>query len=321
MIREKQMVVCITGPTASGKSAAAVTASQALGGEVLSMDSMQVYRGLCVGTAKPSTLEMGGVPHHLLSYIPPDASYSVAEYQRDAREELLRIFRRGNLPVFCGGTGLFLRAVCHPLRFTGAGGETAIRAQLQEEAAQPDGPQALLSRLAVVDPQSARHLHANNTRRVIRALEVYISTGIPMSEQRGEWDAEPEEDWHIFALNWPRETLYARINARVDKMISAGLIQEVENLLHQGVPKNAQAMQAIGYKEIISMLDGECTRAEAIEAIKMNTRRYAKRQLTWLRRDERIVWLNLETYRNEVEAHKDLTRRIQAIQEARNAAV
>lgn len=312
---KRPLVVCITGPTATGKSALAVDLCLALDGEVLSMDSMQVYLGFTVGTAKPSVHEMGGVPHHLISFVSPEASYSVAEYQQDAKAAMDLVLRRGRLPMFVGGTGLYLHAISHPLSFTGAGHVPEIRKKLQTQAEAPDGPKVLHKQLAVVDPLSASRLHVNNTRRVIRALEVYLSTGRPMSEQANEWQEEPAEEWLIFALNWPRETLYARINERVDRMIAAGLVEEVRSLLHDGVPRTAQAMQAIGYKEIVSMLDGECTLEDAIATIKQNTRRYAKRQLTWLRRDERIRWINLSQYPNPVVLTNDITRQILAAQE------
>lgn len=319
MNKQLPLVVAIAGPTATGKSDAAVSLCQALGGEVISMDSMQVYRGFTIGTAKPSLREMGGIPHHLMSMIPPDASYSVAEYQRDAQRVMDDLLSQRKLPVFVGGTGLYLQAVSHPLSFTGAGGTDTIRTQLQQEAEQPGGPQRLHMRLAVVDPLSAQRLHANNTRRIIRALEVYMVTGVPMSEQIHEWEAEPEQDWLIFAIDGPREMLYDRINRRVDKMISAGLVDEVQGLLQAGVPKDAQAMQAIGYKEVVASLAGESTLAEAIEAIKMNTRRYAKRQLTWLRRDKRIRWLDLSQFKSEMPLHREMIEQVQRYQEARHA--
>lgn len=314
-MNNKPLVVCITGPTATGKTDAAVSVCLALDGQVISMDSMQVYRGFTIGTAKPTVREMAGVPHHMISRIPPDASYTVAEYQRDARDVMEGLLDRRLLPVFCGGTGLYLQAVSHPLTFTGASGGGKVRQELQRRAEEPGGPQKLHAYLAVVDPNSAHHLHVNNTRRVVRALEVYLTTGAPMSEQNGEWTAAPEEDWLIFALEWPRDQLYERINARVDRMLYQGLIDEVRMLLAQGVPETAQAMQAIGYKEIVAMLAGRCTEAEAVEAIKMNTRRYAKRQLTWLRRDERVQWIDASAYRTQMSLHNDIIDRIKAYEE------
>lgn len=311
----KPLVVCIAGPTATGKTAAAVAVAQALDGEIISMDSMQLYKGFDVGTAKPSGAEMGGIPHHMLSCVAPDAAYSAAMYQRDASAIMQAILAQGKLPIFCGGTGLYLQAVSHPLGFTQAGDTSTIRAALERQAEEPDGIAILHDRLKAVDPDAAARLHPNNTRRVIRALEVYETTGIPMSAQTAEWEAESEQDWLIFALTWPREVLYARIEARVDEMIVSGLEAEVAGLLQSGVPENTQAMQAIGYKEIVGMLREEYARDEAIALIKRNTRRYAKRQLTWLRRDARVRWVDVSTYTGARAMQDDLIRQITTYQE------
>lgn len=319
MSGEKPLVACITGPTATGKTDAAVAVCRALGGEVISMDSMQIYKELSIGTAKPSIEQMGGVPHHQMSITRPDTAYNAAAYQQDAAQAMEDILSRGLLPVFAGGTGLYLQAVSHPLRFADAGGDSNIRAQFEAEAMTPGGPERLLARLEKVDPQSAARLHVNNTRRVIRALEVYALTGEPMSDRRLDWEAEPAQDWLIFALNWPRETLYKRINERVDDMVSRGLVEEVRGLLDAGVPRGAQSMQAIGYKEIVSMLDGELTLEEAVEAIKLNSRRYAKRQLTWLRRDNRIRWLDLSAFTSRESVYTYLIDQIVQYRERNHA--
>lgn len=310
MSEQKPFVVCITGPTATGKTAAAVAVCRALTGEVLSMDSMQIYQQLEIGTARPSIAEQDGIVHHLLSYVSPQTPYTVAEYQKDAREVMADVLRRGSLPVFAGGTGLYLQAVSRPLGFTEAGFDPSIREELERMAGQPDGAQRLYDRLAAVDPASAAKLHPNNQRRVIRALEVYAQTGVPMSRQTREWEAEPQEDWLIFALTAPRELLYERINARVDAMVRAGLVEEVRGLLAQGVPPECQAMQAIGYKEIVAALNGDSSLADAIEQIKQNTRRYAKRQLTWLRRDSRVHWLDIAEYDDSPALHNVVIARI-----------
>lgn len=307
---KKPLVVCITGPTATGKTDASIAVCKALDGEVLSMDSMQIYEDCVIGTATPTAAEKQGVPHHLQSFVPPGMAYSVADYQRDASGAMQDVLARGMLPVFAGGTGLYLQAISHPLSFTKAGEDAKIRAELHARAKEPGGAAALHTELASVDPVSASRLHPNNTRRVIRALEVFYVTGIPMSAQTNDWEAEPEQDWLIFALNWPRETLYGRINLRVDEMARAGLVAEVEGLLARGVPPASQTMQAIGYKEIVEMLEGKCTRGEAMERIKMNTRRYAKRQLTWLRRDDRVRWIDLSEYESKTVAQAAIIREI-----------
>lgn len=306
----KPTVVCITGPTATGKTSAAVAISRSLCGEVLSMDSMQIYKGLDIGTAKVIAEEMQGIPHHLLSYVEPASSYTVAEYQRDARAVMRDILNRQKLPVFAGGTGLYLQAVSRPLMFTKAGESSEVRQELEAIAEEPDGREVLYKRLLAVDPERAQDIHINNTRRVIRALEVYLTTGIPMSKQASEWEADTGEDWVIFALNWPRDILYSRINRRVDLMIDTGLVAEVEQILSTGIAPSAQAMQAIGYKEIVTMLQRKCTLTEAIEAVKANTRHYAKRQITWLKRDPRVQWVDLSQYDNMKSMHDDLIGRI-----------
>jgi len=292
MGRQKPLALCITGPTATGKTEVAVAVCKALQGEVIAMDSMQIYQKLSIGTASPSALERQNVPHHMLSIIPPDGLFTVYHYQQLAHEAMRQILQRGKLPVFCGGTGLYLQSILHPLSFTDAGAEDVIRKGLERELALPNGREALFNRLQTIDPESAKRLHPNNTRRVIRALEVNISTGRPMSAQVSDWETEAEEEYMVFALHLPRDVLYQRINDRVDRMIAEGLIEEVEKILQSGVTRQAQSMQAIGYREIIAMLMGECTKEEAIETIKRNTRRYAKRQLTWFRRNKSIQWID-----------------------------
>lgn len=314
----KPLVIAIAGPTATGKTDAAVAVCKALDGEVISMDSMQIYKGFDLGTAKPDAAEMNGIAHHMLSFVPPSERYSVAQYQQDARSIMKDILSKNRLPVFAGGTGLYLQAVGHPLSFTQAVGTDALRSELEAEAAGPDGVMRLHRRLEAIDPKAAARLHPNNTRRVIRALEVCLQTGRPISDQQGDWEAESEEDWLVFALTWPREVLYARINHRVDLMVEAGLIEEVASLLEQGVPRNAQAMQAIGYKEIVQLLDGNTSRADAIETLKRNTRRYAKRQLTWLRRDSRVRWIDVSSFSSAQALHQDLIHQIAVYKEKRD---
>jgi tRNA dimethylallyltransferase len=290
---KKPTVVCITGPTACGKTAAAVCLCEKLGGEAISMDSMQIYQRMTIGTAKPTPEEMRGVPHHMLSVVPPEIAYTVADYQRDAWRAMEDVLVRGKLPVFVGGTGLYLQAVSHPLGFAQAPADAGIRKALQEEALQPGGAERLHARLSAIDPITAERLPAGNLRRVVRALEVYEATGVPMSARLNDWGAEPAQNWHIFALRWPREALYRRIDARAARMVQAGLLDEVRGLIESGVPREAQALQAIGYKEMLPVLDGACTKEEATALIQMRSRRYAKRQMTWLRRDVRVQWLDV----------------------------
>ena len=254
----KPLAVCIAGPTACGKTAAAVAVCRALNGEVISMDSMQIYRGMDVGTAKPTAAERVGIPHHMIDILPPTAAYSVSEYQRDAGAAAAEILARGKLPVFAGGTGLYLQAVKHPMRFAGVDGNEAVRSRLRAQAETDEGRSALWRRLCAEDPQSAAHLHPNDVRRVVRALEVLETTGRPMGET-DDWEAPPEYDFLTIGIRWPRETLRARIEERVNEMARRGLADEVRRLQKAGVTRSAQSMQAIGYKEICEALAGECS--------------------------------------------------------------
>ena len=284
-------LIVICGPTASGKTAVAVEICLALGGEVVSADSMQIYRGMDIGTAKPNLEETRGVAHHLLDIAEPGEAYSVAAYRENAIEAIEDIFTRGRTPVICGGTGLYIDALTRPLGFS-AQGDESVRRPLEEIAAQEGGKERLHAMLREVDPESAERLHVNDMRRVVRALEIYQLTGRTLSEQRA-LDLKRESAYmgRLYGLSWPREELYARIDQRVDQMMADGLVKEVETLLSGGLHGRATAMQGIGYKEIARALAGECSMAEAVERVKQATRNYAKRQLTWFRRDERVTWI------------------------------
>ncbi|HHX73824.1 MAG TPA: tRNA (adenosine(37)-N6)-dimethylallyltransferase MiaA [Firmicutes bacterium] len=282
----------ITGPTAVGKSAVALAVAQLLGAEIVSADSVQVYRGLDIGSAKPSPAERRLVPHHLLDIADPRDNYTVADYQRDAAKVIAEIAGRGKLPLLVGGTGLYLRAVVRGFAFTESGYDQKLRQKLSEQAA-AEGSAALHARLATVDPETAAKLHPNDTRRIIRALEVYIQSGRPISEQVRQTPREPVYRTAQFCLTRPRHILYQRIEKRVDRMLAAGLVEEVEGLLAAGVPPEAKSMQSLGYKQIVSYLQGKMTLAEATELIKRETRRFAKRQLTWFRREKDLHWMEL----------------------------
>jgi len=288
-------LLVITGPTATGKSEAAVQVAQAVGGEVVSADSMMVYRHMDIGTAKPTREEMRGIPHHLISIIEPDQDYSVAVFQKQAREVIADIQSRGKLPILAGGTGLYIRAVIDRYDFTGACRDESLRAGLLKEV-ERCGFESLHRRLAEVDRESAARLHPRDVRRVIRALEVYYLTGKPLSSyQKAKEFAEPLYNLLIFGLTMERELLYRRIEQRVDAMIKVGLVEEVEGLLNAGYSTGLTSMQGLGYKEMALYLTGEVSLPRAIELLKRNTRRFAKRQLTWFRRDERIRWLETGT--------------------------
>lgn len=289
----KPKLIAIAGPTASGKTALAIELCKRINGEVVSCDSMMVYKGMDIGTAKPTRAEMQGIPHHMLDVAEPAENYSAAQFREAARSVIADISARGHMPVLCGGTGLYIDAVTRDMSFSNTPCDVRLRAALETELARK-GPEAMHSRLAEIDPPTAARLHENDTRRVLRALEIYGSTGVRMSESAARAGENAEMyDLKLFALNMPRPRLYDRINRRVDIMCAQGLFEEVRRLLAGGLRCDFTAMQALGYKETAAAILGEVTRAQAIERIKQRTRNYAKRQLSWLRRDGRVIWLDI----------------------------
>ena len=286
----KPRVLGLVGPTASGKSVLALLAAQALEGEIVCMDAMQVYRGMDIGTAKPTAREQALAPHHLLDVADPDQPFSVADYLPLARAAIDGILARGCLPVLCGGTGLYLRALSRGLSLGGTRADPMIRARYQR-LADSRGNEAVHAVLMERDPDTAARLHPNNLRRVIRALEVQELTGRPFSAQAMPSDADGPYDMRLFALDWPRERLYQRIDRRAGRMLEEGLAEEVRSLLKGGLSLDAQSMQGLGYKELVPYLEGRATREQTVELLSRRTRNYAKRQLTWFRADARIRWL------------------------------
>jgi len=287
------LVVC--GPTASGKTRLAVDLAKAFSGEVVSADSMQIYRRMDIGTAKPTIGEMQGVPHHLLDVAEPWESFTLADYLACARKTIEDIHARGRLPIVAGGTGLYISALVDNIRLAEIGADPALRERL-ERTLEERGEQYMWERLRECDPALAETLHPNNRGRILRALEVYTLTGKPMSRLQEESRREPSP-YRTCMLGLcfrQRETLYGRIDRRVDEMLRAGLLEEAKAL--RGTALSRTAGQAIGYKELFAWLDGQSTREEAVELLKMQTRRYAKRQMTWLRRDARIRWLEWEKF-------------------------
>jgi len=284
-------VAVITGPTATGKTRLGVLLAQALGGEVVSADSMQLYRRMDIGTAKPTAEEMAGVPHHMLDVAEPGENYSVGRYVQQAAACVDDILARGRLPILVGGTGLYIDSLLSGRDFA-APGDPALRAFLSAEYDRLGG-QALWEQLRQVDPRRAEKLSPNDKRRILRALEVYRLTGETITEhdERSRL-APPRYEAAVIALTFAdREKLYARIDARVDRMVEQGLFAEVAALLSEGLSRSCTAMQAIGYKEAAQALNGEISRQEAVERIKRESRRYAKRQLTWLRREKTVHWI------------------------------
>lgn len=284
-------VMAICGPTAVGKSEVAERVADLVGAEIVSVDSMQVYRGMDIGTAKVPEAERR-CPLHMVDVVDVSVPYAVAEFQRDARACVEDIAERGLVPILCGGTGLYLDAVVDEMDFP-KGEATDSRRAAYEAQLEEIGPDALHQILADRDPKSAAEIHPNNTRRVIRALEM-LDEGVSYSEQRkGLKRHEPHFEVELFALTMDRETLYARIDRRVELMFEQGLVDEVRTLEGQGLAESHTASQAIGYKEVLQYLRGEISEREALTLVQKNTRRYAKRQLSWLRRDGRATWIDV----------------------------
>ncbi len=289
-MHEKKTVLVIAGPTASGKTALSVEAALAFGGEILSADSMQIYRGMDIGTAKPDAGERKGVPHHLMDIVNPDRPFSVAEWQSAANAAIRDILDRGRLPIVAGGTGLYVNSLVYNLAFSEVTADPEYRDSLHRMA-EAEGAEAVHSLLAASDPESAARIHPNNLVRVVRALEVVHASGVSMSAHLDKSRAEPSP-WRFILMGLlpDRALLYDRINLRVERMMEAGLIDEVRHLLASGYGRGLQSMQGIGYKELAAQLAGECTLAEAVNRIKQGSRHYAKRQITWFSRLEGFTW-------------------------------
>ena len=281
----------LTGPTASGKTAFSISLAKEFDCEIVCMDSMQIYRGMDIGTAKPTIEEMDGVPHHMLDVADPDENFSVARYQEMAEECIADIHARGKRALLVGGTGLYLRALRQPMIMGDVAGDDAIRAELEAIAVDDAGKQRLHDMLSGVDPVTAARLHLNDVRRTVRALEVYRLTGKPFSQQE-----QPQQEsrfrYRVATLTMDRALLYSRIEKRIDIMAEQGLVEEVRRLLDSGVPADCQAMKAIGYKEIVPFIRGDADWATTDYLLKLNTRHYAKRQLTWMRREEDVLWVD-----------------------------
>lgn len=288
-------IICIAGPTASGKTALAATLAKELNGEVVSCDSMQVYKHMDIGTAKPTLEEMQGIPHHMIDVAEPWEDFSVSRYCEMAAPVVDDILSRGKTAVIAGGTGLYMDALIRGNAFAPFPA-TGVRERLEAQA-DAEGMEAMLSRLRAVDPDAARRLHLSDRKRILRALEVYLETGETITEHNRKTQAVPPRYSPLWlGLDFARRgELYRRIDLRVGLMLEQGLVEEIRGLLADGIPEKATAMQAIGYKEFVDALDGRCTIEEAADQVRQSSRRYAKRQLTWFRRNKAIHWLIRDT--------------------------
>ncbi len=298
MINKPKLYI-LTGPTASGKTAVSIDCALQMNGEIISADAIQVYSGLNIGSAKPTVEERRGVPHHLIDVADPmEGGFSVSRFRALAFNAAWDIHSRGKTPVVVGGTGLYINALTYPLAFSGAPPNVAFRDKINEIERKEKGAAHRL--LAEKDPETAKRLHPNDVKRVVRALEIIEATGKELSASSPGFTARDDEALPfapvMAALSMPRELLYERIDARVDAMFKAGLVEEVKTLLTNGCEATLPAMQGLGYKETAAYLQGQCSLADAIETIKRETRRFAKRQLTWFRREERIRWFDITQY-------------------------
>lgn len=291
-VLRKQKIVCVVGPTASGKTTFAINYAEEHNGEIISCDSMQIYKYMDIGTAKATKEEQARVPHHMIDFLDPNIDYSVAEFVSSVRKCIDEISVRDKLPVLCGGTGLYIDSIINNVQFSEEKRNDKYRAELWT-LYEKNGADYLHKLLEKADPVEAEKVHKNNVKRVIRALEICKTSGMTKTEADKAAVKEPIYDAEIYGLTMERERLYERINLRVDIMMENGLLDEVKRLLDMGIRRDSTAMQAIGYKEIVEYLDGNCTLDEAVDKIKQESRRYAKRQMTWFRRNKSIKWIEV----------------------------
>lgn len=286
-------LIVLTGPTAVGKTGLSIRLAKALNGEIISADSMQVYRHMDIGSAKITKEEMAGIPHHLIDVLEPVEEFNVVIFQKMAKEALEGIYDRGRVPIVAGGTGFYIQALAYDIDFTETDEDPSLRREL-EQTAKEKGAQYLHQMLREADPASAERIHANNIKRVIRAIEFYRQTGTKISEHNQEERRKQSPyDLFYYVLNMERQSLYERIDRRVDQMIRDGLIEEVRKLAAMGCTRDMVSMQGLGYKEILDYLDGRSSLEEAVCLIKRDTRHFAKRQITWFKRERDVRWLNL----------------------------
>ena len=298
----KKPLIVLTGPTAVGKTSLSISLAKAVNGEIISADSMQVYKGMDIGSAKIRKEEMQGVTHYLVDILEPEEEFHIVKFQELAKAALEEIYAKGKIPILVGGTGFYIQAVTRDIDFTQAEQETSYREEL-EQFAKEKGAEYLHEKLREVDSKSAENIHANNVKRVIRALEFYHQNGTPISEQNEEQKQQTSPyNLAYFVLTAPREILYERIDRRVDQMMEEGLLEEVKSLRERGCHRGMVSMQGLGYKEILAYLEGEYPLEEAVRILKRDTRHFAKRQLTWFRREQDVIWVDKEQFHwNEAE--------------------
>ncbi|MBP3701525.1 MAG: tRNA (adenosine(37)-N6)-dimethylallyltransferase MiaA [Lachnospiraceae bacterium] len=307
---KKRPLVILTGPTAVGKTALSIGLAQTIGGEIISADSMQVYRHMDIGSAKITPEEMQGVPHHLVDVLEPWEEFNVVRFQQMAKAACEEIWGRGHIPIVTGGTGFYIQALLYDIDFTENDEDTAFRAEMEQLAGR-EGGKVLYERLKQVDPVSAEAIHANNIKRVIRALEFYEKTGTPISAHNEEQKQKESPYAFLYAvLSRDRAILYDRIDRRVDIMMEQGLVEEVKGLQARGCTRQMVAMQGLGYKEILDYLDGKSTLEEAVYIIKRDTRHFAKRQMTWFRREKDVTFIPMDN-RSETEALNEILMYLQ----------
>lgn len=289
--KEKRPLVILTGPTAVGKTTLSIALAKVLNAEIISADSMQIYRGMDIGSAKITPGEMQGVPHYMIDELDPGEEFHVVRFQQMAKKYMEQIYRRGRIPLVVGGTGFYIQALLYDIDFTENGGDGSYRKELEELAAQK-GAGILHQMLRKVDAKAAEEIHENNVKRVIRALEFYKETGTPIS-RHNELERRKEAPYNFayFVLNDDRKLLYERINGRIDEMLQMGLVNEVQNLQKQGCTRDMVSMQGLGYKEILDYLNGDCSLEEAVYRLKRDTRHFAKRQITWFKREREVCWI------------------------------
>lgn len=292
----KKPLVILTGPTAVGKTKASIGLAKAIGGEIISADSMQVYKQMDIGSAKIKPSEMEGIPHYLLDILEPDEEFHVVLFQQMAKQAIQKIYKKGKIPILVGGTGFYIQAVLYDIDFLENEKDTSYREEL-EKLAQTKGAEYLHDRLREVDEKSAQDIHANNVKRVIRALEYFHQTGEKISEHNEEQRKKVSPyNFSYFVLNDERAHLYEKINLRVDQMINEGLVREVQSLKEKGYTRDMVSMQGLGYKEMLDYLDNKCSLEEAVEIIKRDTRHFAKRQITWFKRESDVTWIDKKEY-------------------------